>query len=103
VHGLPVCSCYICVFTCVLVCHGNQSLSQSVCQSLVWLQVQLQKMLDKERQIRSTTEQFALQLQLSRQEANECATAMQQAISDQVIHLTAARCVVDHVIIIKLM
>ena len=77
-------------------------ISQCVCQLSGWLQVQLQKMLDKERQIRSTTEQFALQLQLSRQEANECATAMQQAISDQVIHLTAARCVLNHVIINEL-
>ena len=81
----------VCV-TCTLVC---QCVSPVSCR----LQVQLQRMLDKERQIRSTTEQFALQLQLSRQEANECATAMQQAISDQVIHLTAARCVLDHVII----
>ena len=48
-------------------------------------------MLEKERNIRTTTEQFALQLQLSRQQANECATTLQQTISDQVIHLTSAR------------
>ena len=64
--------CYVCV-TCTLVC---QCVSPVSCR----FQVQLQKMFDKERQIRSTTEQFALQLQLSRQEANECATAMQQFI-----------------------
>ena len=78
-----------------------------VCQCVspvsCWLQVQLQKMLDKECHIRSTTERFALQLQLLRQDANEYATAVQQAISDQVIHLTAARYVLDHVIITELM
>ena len=50
-------------------------------------------MLEKERQIRTTTEQFALQLQLSRQQANECATTLRETISDQVIHLTSARLV----------
>ena len=50
----------MCVIICVLVC----SLCTLVCQCVSpvsgCLQVQLQKMLDKECQIRSTTEQFTL-------------------------------------------
>ena len=75
---------YVCVLVCqfvspynsvmcviVLVCYLCTLVCQCVSPVSCRLQVQLQKMLDKERQIRSTTKQFAFQLQLSTQEANE--------------------------------